>query len=486
MADETAVLANKTNLLVVNQFTPIGPAGVKFMVTEFDPTLPTDSTGAASITDGTVWGGIYAAEYIMRMSTVSSMLYVGPHSIVSSAGVLSTNSHYGDVQHAANTNTTIDTLSLDFGFYLAAQANGLAVLNGVINQATLANNTTVTGGVTVPATGISQGVPALYAMSYSNATGGLSLVIDNKSATAQQVTVRVNGTPSNGPLSTQFITATDPSAANTPQAPNTVTIQTASSGNPVTVPPYSVLRVDLRTPAIASFVSSASYQSGVRAPQELVAAFGSGFASQTIVAPGQPLPLALGDTSIVITDSKGSVSTAPLYYVSQGQAVFLIPGGVAPGAATVKVQRSGATVLTGAMTIASVSPGIYSANGNGAGVAAAQAGRVDASNTVTPLPVFACQPGIVLSCLSTPISLGASTDSIFVVLYGTGIRGAKSVQAFVAGQSVPVLFAGAEGQDQGLDQVNITIPRALAGTGEASVYLVADGATSNMTTIRIQ
>lgn len=30
------------------------------------------------------------------------------------------------------------------------------------------------------------------------------------------------------------------------------------------------------------------------------------------------------------------------------------------------------------------------------------------------------------------------------------------------------------------------IPRALAGIGEASVYVVADGNTSNMTTIKIQ
>jgi uncharacterized protein (TIGR03437 family) len=487
MADEAATLANKTNLLVVNQFTPIGPAGVKFLVTEFDPSIPSDSkTGAISITDGTLWGGIYATEFIMRMSTVPSMLYVGPHSIVSSSGVLSTDNHYGDVQHAANTDTTINTLSLDFGFYLAAQANGLAVLNGVINHATQSSKTTVAGGATVPATGITQGVPALYAMSYTNATGGFSLVISNKSATTHQATVRVNGSPATGPFPTEFVTGTDPSSANTPEDPNRVTIQTGSSGNPVTVLPYSVLRVDLKIPAGANFVNSASFQSVALAPQQLVTAFGFGFSSQTIVAPGQPLPPTLGDTSIAITDSKGSVSTAPLYYVSSGQVSFLIPDGVAPGAATVKVQRSGATVLTGTMTVASVSPGLYSVNGNGAGVAAAQAARADASGAVTPLAVFSCQSGIALSCLSSTLPLSATTDTLYVSLYGTGIRAAKSVQVFVAGQQVPVLFAGAQGQYQGLDQVNFTIPRALAGTGEASVYVVADGKTSNMTTIKIQ
>jgi hypothetical protein len=281
MADEAATLANRTNLLVVNQFTPIGPAGVKFLVTEFDPSVPNDSkTGAISITDGTLWGGIYAAEFIMRMSTVPSMLYVGPHSIVSSSGVLSTNNHYGDVVTAANTGKTIDTLSLDFGFYLAAQANGLAVLNGVINQALQSNKTTITGGTTVPATGIAQGVPALYAMSYTNAAGGLSVVIANKSATPHQATVRVNGAPAAGTFALQFVTGTDPSTANTPANPNAVAIQTGSSGNPVTIPPYSVVRVDLRTPPVATFVNSASFQPGPLAPQQLVTAFGSGWETQ--------------------------------------------------------------------------------------------------------------------------------------------------------------------------------------------------------------
>jgi uncharacterized protein (TIGR03437 family) len=73
-----------------------------------------------------------------------------------------------------------------------------------------------------------------------------------------------------------------------------------------------------------------------------------------------------------------------------------------------------------------------------------------------------------------------------VTLYATGIRGAQTVRAFVAGQSVTLLYAGAQGQFQGLDQINLALPASLAGTGEASVYVVADGKTSNMTTINIQ
>jgi uncharacterized protein (TIGR03437 family) len=100
--------------------------------------------------------------------------------------------------------------------------------------------------------------------------------------------------------------------------------------------------------------------------------------------------------------------------------------------------------------------------------------------------VFACQANAAFSCRATPISLGAVSDTLYLTLYASGIRHAQNVQVNVAGQSVPVIYAGEQGQYAGLDQINISVPRALAGTGEASVYVVADGKTSNMTTINVQ
>ena len=54
-----------------------------------------------------------------------------------------------------------------------------------------------------------------------------------------------------------------------------------------------------------------------------------------------------------------------------------------------------------------------------------------------------------------------------------------------AGQSVPVLYAGASSY-AGLDQVDISVPRSLAGTGDVRVYLVADGVASNPAGLKIQ
>jgi uncharacterized protein (TIGR03437 family) len=483
MADESAVLVRAVD--VPGNLVQIDPLVHKLLNTEFDPSIPNDaSTGASSITNGTVWGGIYSAEYVMRMSTQSTMLLVGPSEISYNSGVFVSSGHQSEVEKAAS-GTPIDTLSLDFGFYVSAQGAGLSVLNGVINRAVQSNQTVVTGGATVPATGLAP-IPALYAMSYTNGQGGLSVVITNKSASAHQVTVRVNGTAAVGPFPLQFIAAADPSTANTSTNKTAVTVQTASSANPITIPAYSVLRADISMPAVASIVNSASFQSGPVAPQQLVTAFGSGFAAQAATATGATLPLTLGGTTIAITDSKGNVSAAPLYYVSPSQASFLIPSGIALGAASLQVMRSGAAVLSGALTIAAVSPGLYSENGNGAGVAAAEAERISAAGAVTPVNVFSCQSGVALSCLSSPLSLGASTDTVYLSLYGTGVRGAGTVQAYIAGQPAVVQFAGAQGQYQGLDQINLAVPAGLAGMGEVSVYLVADGKLSNMVTVNIQ
>jgi len=485
MADENAVLVNRSSAVVTSQLATMGPAGVKFLNTEFDPSIPNDSSsGASSITDGTLWGGIYSAEYIMRMSTVPSVLHVGPSEISYNTGVFLSNGHQGQVEAAA-AGTPIDTLSLNFGFYVSAQGRGIAVLNGVINQAVHSNQTTVTGGSTVSATGMAA-IPALYAMSYTNAQGEMSVVVTNKSATPQQVTIRVNGAAASGTIPLQFVSATDPSTANTATSQNAISIQSASSANPVTVPPYSVLRADVTIPAVATFVHSATGQQGPAAPKQLVTAFGSGIAADEFAAPGEPLPQILGDTAIEVTDSRGIQRSAPLDFVSPDEAVFVVPSAAATGIATVKITRSGTTVLTGSLSIATVAPGLYSANGNGAGVAIAVAERLPVSGSAAPLTVFSCQVGVPMSCLSTPLAFSAPTDTISLTLFGSGIRGATTVQGFVAGQAVTVVSAAAQSEYQGLDQVTLSIPASFAGKGEASVYVVADGVASNMVTVNFQ
>lgn len=70
-------------------------------------------------------------------------------------------------------------------------------------------------------------------------------------------------------------------------------------------------------------------------------------------------------------------------------------------------------------------------------------------------------------------------------LYGTGIRGhsASGVTCTVGGVSVPVLYAGAQGQSAGLDQVNFSLPSSLANRSQLNIVLTVDGQIANTVTI---
>jgi len=475
MADENAVLASKTTDYVTGHLEPLNPPGTIFLESEFLPSNDGLGTGT-SLTDGTLYGAVYAAEYVMRMSTVPGMKYVGMHALTGQRGVYAAQTNYTNVKDAYDAGTTLDTLSLNFGYYLVAQPLGLAVLNGVINHAAVLDATTVTGGSTVAATGLGQ-IPALYAQAYNSSAGLQSIVITNKGATANQVTIAVNGTPVSGTLPITFIAGSDPTAQNTSAANSPVVVQTSTATNPVTIPAYSVVRVDLNSPSTVTAVSSASFAAGVVAPQEIAAIFGNGIASQTVFA-SLPLPTSLGGASVQIKDSTGNTQFAQLIAVSSGQANIVVPSGLATGPAAITVLHGSTPALTGSTVIASSAPGLFSANADGSGVAAAGAFTISASNQTTNQTVFTCNPQAARSCLASPLSLGAATDTLYVAMYGTGIRGAKSVQCFVDGQSVPVLYAGPVAAYAGLDQVNISIPRNLAGTGNVRAYLVADGVSS--------
>jgi uncharacterized protein (TIGR03437 family) len=49
-----------------------------------------------------------------------------------------------------------------------------------------------------------------------------------------------------------------------------------------------------------------------------------------------------------------------------------------------------------------------------------------------------------------------------------------------------VLYAGPVAAYAGLDQVKISIPKSLAGTGDVRVYLIANGVASNMVGLNVQ
>ncbi|MGH9936926.1 MAG: hypothetical protein ACREAM_11815, partial [Blastocatellia bacterium] len=91
--------------------------------------------------------------------------------------------------------------------------------------------------------------------------------------------------------------------------------------------------------------------------------------------------------------------------------------------------------------------------------------------------------------LAVPIDISDPAEQVFLILNGTGIRGRSSlssVAAQVGGVDAEVLFAGPQSEFVGLDQVNLRLPRGLAGRGEVNVVLTVDGKTANTVRINVK
>lgn len=145
-------------------------------------------------------------------------------------------------------------------------------------------------------------------------------------------------------------------------------------------------------PALSSTSAASLIREGAVAPDSIATAFGSG------------LPATKENAALKIIDSAGAESAAGLFFVSPGQINYLIPAGVALGPAVVKVTDRGNIVATGTLEIQAVAPGLFAANANGKGVAAANVQRnaSDGSSSISPVYHFDPQSG---TYVPTPIDL---------------------------------------------------------------------------------
>ncbi len=238
--------------------------------------------------------------------------------------------------------------------------------------------------------------------------------------------------------------------------------------------------------SLVGLVNAASYQPGPVATDEFVSLFGSNLSIQTASAASGQLPTSLAGETVTITDSAGGNWQANLQWVGAGQINFVVPNGPRSGPATLLVSNAQGQVVTAAINIASVSPGFFSANADGRGVAAAGALTVSANGSQTAQPVFQCG-STAGSCVAVPVDVGGDTDQVFLTLYGTGLRhpaGTPTVQ--IGGVNAQVTYLGAQGTYLGLDQINLIIPHQLKGSGEVPVSVQVDGQPANIVTINLK
>ncbi len=241
--------------------------------------------------------------------------------------------------------------------------------------------------------------------------------------------------------------------------------------------------------ATIAVVSAASYATTGGLPAQSIAAlFGGGMAGSTQVASTSPLPTDLGGVKVRVKDALGMERDAPLFFVSAGQINFLVPEATSNGAATLTVLRDGIAVGQGNVMIEAVAPGLFAANANAQGVAAASVLRVKANGALSYESIARLnQAGTAWE--PVPIDLGPEGEQVFLVAYGTGFRNRSALTnatATLGGANVELLYVGAQGELVGLDQANIRIPRSFIGRGLVNVGLTVDGKAANTVTLKVQ
>ena len=239
-------------------------------------------------------------------------------------------------------------------------------------------------------------------------------------------------------------------------------------------------------------VSAASFLGNDIAPESIVAAFGTGLATGIAVGSTVPLPTTLLGTKVTIHDSAGFSRDAGLFFVAPQQINYQVPPATSEGDAVVTVTINNVIAGVGAMKVAKVSPGLFSANASGQGVASAVLLRIrNGVQTFEPVSRFDQGAG---GQVPVEIDLGPAGDIVYVLMYGTGMRG-RSAPGNISAKlgNITKSLNPNDFEDAfaapgfiGLDQANVLLPRTLVGAGLINLTLTIDGKTSNTVQLRIK
>ncbi len=286
-----------------------------------------------------------------------------------------------------------------------------------------------------------------YAIQAAN--GVLSIIINNKDVQTLNVTLQLPPSAQAATMMQMTGPALDATTGITIQGS---TIQQDGGFAPgsslalstlaCSVSPLSVALVQVGPPSNPPLAIA-----GPAAPQSITSAYGTGLAS-----------------TVSVKDSAGVSNAATVLYASPTQVNFVIPS-TSLGAAVVTIGTQ-----TAAMLISAIAPELYILDSSG--LAAAYVVQVSASGVQT------------VGSVSTPIDV--SSGQVYLILFGTGIRGAGSnVSVTIGGVGAPVAYSGPQGATPGLDQVNVLIPAQLAGSGVVKIVLTAAAIAANVVNIAI-
>ncbi|NOT62126.1 MAG: hypothetical protein HOP19_18085, partial [Acidobacteria bacterium] len=190
-----------------------------------------------------------------------------------------------------------------------------------------------------------------------------------------------------------------------------------------------------------------------------------------------------------VRDALGVERAAPLFFVSPAQVNYLMPAQTAAGAATVTITSGDNIVSIGSVTMAALAPGLFTLNATGTGLPAAAVLRAKSDGSLV-YEAVAQYDAARNQFVAVPIDLGPESDQVFLLLFGTGMRGrsagSPATARYATTVSGEVLYAGAQGEFAGLDQVNVRVPRSLIGRGEVELEVFVDGRPTNAVRVSIK
>ena len=144
---------------------------------------------------------------------------------------------------------------------------------------------------------------------------------------------------------------------------------------------------------------------------------------------GTHLDVGTAQVVVSVTDSKGTARSAPIFYSSPTQVNLEIPSGTQTGTATVSGTAQDGTSVKTQIAIAGVSPDVFQLSSNTALVAAYVVRvRADATQSFEPAYPIDAANNVV------PLPIDLSFGDVYLSLFCTGIRNAKTVSALLAGR----------------------------------------------------
>lgn len=216
------------------------------------------------------------------------------------------------------------------------------------------------------------------------------------------------------------------------------------------------------------------------APGSIFLIFGSNLSTVTVpvlqssVGPG--VPLTLDGVSIAVTVN-GQTAPVPLYYVSATQIAGILPSTMPAGTGTITVTNNGQTSAPAPIQVVSSDFGILTRN-NGSGPAGGYDGHHDLITGTN-----SASPGQTIVLWGSGVGADRANDDRIFPQKQNNLTNIP-IQVFIGGVSAHIVYRG-RSQFPGLDQINVTVPQAVATGCYVSLIVMSGNYVSNSATLPI-